>query len=82
MSLLRLMPGKAQADVLRFLHHPVGPPPFTDGGIATMAPGRSGYVALNLAPGQYVAICFIPDRYSSKPHYDLGMIRQFAVGMP
>ena len=32
-----------------------------------------------LQPGNYVAVCFVPDAKTGKPHYMLGMISSFTV---
>jgi len=59
---------------------PSDPPPFDDaGGIAALQPGTSGWMKLNLQPGKYVALCFVPDVQTGKPHFMLGMISAFTV---
>lgn len=59
---------------------PAGPPPFDDlGGIAGLQPGTAGWIKLNLQPGNYVALCFIPDMKTGKPHFMLGMISPFTA---
>jgi len=80
MDVLKLMPDKTMQDALAFLQQPAGPPPFADaGGMGALNPGMSGWVKLNLASGHYVALCFVPDRTSGKPHFALDMITSFAV---
>jgi hypothetical protein len=57
-----------------------GPPPFTAiGGVAPMNPGYTNWTLLDLEPGEYVAICFVPDPESGLPHFALGMIMPFTV---
>ena len=75
-GLLRLAPGKTAADVTGyFAGKPTGPPPFSSaGGIAALSPGQRGIAALDLTPGQYAAICFVPDPASGKEHLQLGMV--------
>jgi len=34
---------------------------------------------LDLAPGRYALICFVPDSASGKPHAALGMIGELEV---
>ena len=59
---------------------PSGPPPFDDaGGIAALQTGTSGWIKLNLQPGNYVALCFVPDTKTGKPHFMLGMMTNFTV---
>ncbi len=82
MDLLKLAAGKNLQDVLNFLNskNPSGPPPFTDaGGMGALAPGYSAWLKLNLKPANYVALCFVPDMKTGKPHYMLGMITEFKV---
>jgi hypothetical protein len=57
-----------------------GPPPFTViGGVAPMNPGHTNWALLDLEPGEYVAICFVPDPESGLPHFALGMLMPFTV---
>lgn len=56
------------------------PPPFTAvGGMQGMATGLRGWVILNLEPGTYVAVCFIPDPATGQTHVALGMAAAFTV---
>jgi hypothetical protein len=36
-------------------------------------------VKLNPTPGNYMALCFVPDPTTGKPHFALGMITSFSV---
>ena len=55
-------------------------PPFVDvAGVAPMNPGQTVWPVLNLAAGDYVAVCFIPDPETGKPHVALGMFGEFSV---
>lgn len=79
---LRLAPGKTLEEVKAFFagQAPAGPPPIIPaGGTQGLHRGLSNYVRLNLAPGTYMAVCFIPDPASGKPHTELGMITTFQV---
>jgi hypothetical protein len=60
---------------------PAGPPPFTFvGGMQALMPGARGWVTLDLTPGTYAMLCFIPSPANQgKPHVVLGMVRQFTV---
>lgn len=76
----KLAPDKTADDVLAFIHQPEGPPPFTNaGGMQGLPQGGAGWVHLDLEPGTYVAICYIPDPASGAPHLDLGMVKSFTV---
>jgi hypothetical protein len=82
MTLIKLAPGKSIQDVIAFLSAsiPAGPPPFEEaGGMAGISPGSSAWLKLNLEPGNYAALCFIPDPKTGKPHVMLGMIASFSV---
>jgi hypothetical protein len=55
-------------------------PPFTIvGGVAPMNPGYTNWAVLDLEPGDYIAICFVPDPATGLPHFALGMIMPFTV---
>ncbi|HET6317237.1 MAG TPA: hypothetical protein VFG86_12315 [Chloroflexota bacterium] len=76
----RLAPRKTLADSLAFVVNPVGTPPYGDaGGLLVFPGGESTTMDLDLAPGQYVAICYFREPVSSKTHAELGMIRDFSV---
>jgi hypothetical protein len=78
--LFRLLPGKSLADFQAFMEDESGPPPFEEaGGLPPIAGGTSGWITLELTPGDYVAICFIPEPASGQPHFALGMIKSFTV---
>ena len=80
MVLIKLADGKTLQDVEAFLRQPVGPPPFTDaGGMQGLAQDTSGWLWLDLQPGEYVALCHIPDPASGLAHTELGMVQSFVV---
>ena len=60
----------------------VGPQDFSFDvpGLATLSPGATAWVAMDLAPGTYVALCFFPDEAKGVPHAMLGMADVFTVG--
>jgi hypothetical protein len=77
---LRVADGKAPADVLAWYGGgQQGPAPFAfTGGAAAVKAGSSGWVDLDLTPGTYMAVCFIPTA-DGTPHALLGMITNFTV---
>ena len=78
--LIKLAGGKSMADVQAFLQSPHGAPPFSQiGGFQAIDPGTSGWLNLDLTPGQYVAICHVPDQASGHAHSELGMVMPFTV---
>lgn len=79
-QLIQLARGKSMADMQQWIEKMQGPPPGKAiGGIAGMKPGTTNYFDVELTPGEYVAICFIPDHKDGKPHFMHGMARQFTV---
>jgi hypothetical protein len=56
-----------------------GPPVAAAGGMGAIAPGTSAWVMVDLQPGNYIAVCFVPDPKTGKPHVELGMITTFTV---
>jgi uncharacterized cupredoxin-like copper-binding protein len=49
------------------------------GGLTTIAPGETGYLDLDLAPGNYSFVCFVTDPESGQIHLQLGMQAEVAV---
>ena len=66
-------------DVLAFLSGevpPGGPPPFTDlTGTGLLSPGASQTLNIDVPPGRYVLVCYIPDPHDGQPHFMKGMIQ-------
>ena len=56
------------------------PAEFQDmGGLAPISQDQSAYFELNLEPGAYVAVCFMPDKEDGAPHALKGMVTIFEV---
>jgi hypothetical protein len=56
------------------------PAEFQDiGGVAPISADQTVYFELNLEPGAYVAVCFMPEKESGEPHAMKGMIVVFEV---
>jgi hypothetical protein len=80
LNILKLTPGSTVDDVRAWAANPTTPPPFEAvGGMNGLGPGADGYMTVDLEPGEYVAICNIPDPASGWAHSRLGMIRAFTV---
>ncbi len=59
---------------------PSGPPPFTTaGGVAGVAVGSTITMDVDLPPGNYAFVCFVPDAKTGAPHAALGMIGPLTV---
>ncbi len=79
-QVLKLSPGKTAADIGKFFSgQPSGPPPFAmAGGTNAFSRGLAGNTSLELTPGSYAAVCFVPDK-TGTPHLGLGMLKEFTV---
>lgn len=59
---------------------PVGAPPFMPaGGMQALDNGLTGWLVVDLTPGNYLALCNVPDPKTGKPHFELGMYKEFTV---
>ena len=93
MAILQLVPGvpadaviagitapPASPDAVPASPEASGPPPFVSLiGAAPMSPGATNYVEFDAQPGEYVAVCFVPDAATGMPHAMMGMIASFTV---
>lgn len=78
--IVQLAPGKTAADVVAWIAKPDGPPPGAPvGGTTPMAQGEENIVPLDVAPGDYALLCFVPDAKDRKEHIAHGMVKQFTV---
>ncbi len=48
-------------------------------GSEILSPGMTNWLEIDLEPGYYVALCFIPDQATGIPHTLMGMIKVFEV---
>ena len=77
---LKLAPGKTWQDFAQWGEKPAGPPPAElVGGIAPLVGEHPAQFTLDLTPGEYGLICFIPDGKDGKPHFLHGMGKQFKI---
>jgi uncharacterized cupredoxin-like copper-binding protein len=78
---VKLAPGATAAGLAQWVEAGMqGPPPgMALGGVAAIASGRSNTFPVNLTPGTYGMICFLPDAKDGKPHSAHGMTTQFEV---
>jgi hypothetical protein len=80
LDLLQPLPGKTTDDIQAYLRSPGGPAPFTYlGGMGGQTPGSSGWIIVNLHPGDYVAACLVVDPATRTTHASMGMIASFTV---
>ena len=78
----RLHPGKTSAQALTWLNAGQrGAAPVTAiGGASGLSKGCHQTITVNLEPGRYVLLCFIPDAKDGRPHSAHGMVKEFTVG--
>src|SRR5215212_354861 len=71
-----LKPGKTLADVRSFLKSHKGPDPTAGEGVSTPVIDRNQriQITLDLKPGRYALLCFVPDRKGGPPHAFKGMV--------
>ncbi len=81
-QLIKLPEGTSSDDLLAaFAQGPGSPPPpgiESAAGVSVLAPGGSGTATLNLQPGNYVMLCFVPNA-EGVPHFALGMAATLTV---
>lgn len=76
----KLAPGMTPAQLVAWIEKPEGPPPAEAiGGTVGIEKGLSNLVHLDLTPGEYALICFVPDLKDGKPHFVHGMMKQITV---
>jgi hypothetical protein len=79
-ALFRFEPGKTMDDLMAWAETYEGPAPVVAaGGIPGIAPGQAVNMELALTPGEYVALCFLPDMGDGQPHMMHGMALPFTV---
>jgi uncharacterized cupredoxin-like copper-binding protein len=77
---VKLQPGKKTADVLAWMDKMEGPPPGAPvGGTTPMANGEENIITVDLVPGEYGLVCFVPDAKDAKPHAMHGMMTQLTI---
>ncbi|HXT14286.1 MAG TPA: hypothetical protein VN706_01565 [Gemmatimonadaceae bacterium] len=80
LELARLLPGKTPGDLAAWAEKMAGPPPAHFlGGVSPMARGHENELTLDLTPGHYVMLCFVPDAKDGKPHAAHGMVHDFII---
>jgi uncharacterized cupredoxin-like copper-binding protein len=76
----KLAPGKSAMDLVQWAEKPLGQPPgLPIGGATGVEKGRHLLLSVNLEPGKYALVCFVPDANDGKPHVAHGMVREITV---
>jgi hypothetical protein len=77
--LFKLDSGKTAEDFMNWGEKYEGPPPgIPMGGLAGMAAGSTSFVELDLTPGNYLMVCFIPAP-DGKAHLAHGMMMPLVI---
>jgi hypothetical protein len=80
LELVKLEPGKTTKDFLAWMAKPESAGPADAiGGVVGIAKNGSNFFDVELSTGNYVLICFVPDKNDGKSHYHHGMIKEFTV---
>ncbi len=78
--IVKLGAGKEPKDFAVWGEKQIGEPPGTlHGGVSGIMPGDRVYLHVDLEPGTYGLICFVPDRKDGKGHYLHGMVKKVTV---
>lgn len=77
----KIKDGKTMADVMAYLQAGMQGEPSVElmGGAQGLSSEHSSFVTFTLTPGEYVALCFIPDPATGQPHLALGMLSHFTA---
>ena len=79
-AIVKLDAGKEPMDFAKWGEKQVGKAPGTlHGGVSGIMPGDKAFVEVDLAPGEYGLICFVPDSKDGKGHYHHGMAKKVTV---
>lgn len=77
----KLAPGKTMDDVMAFIQSMKGDVPVTtSSGVTDITKGQSVQVSMDLEAGEYILLCFVPDKSDGQPHFVHGMSKTITVG--
>jgi uncharacterized cupredoxin-like copper-binding protein len=78
---VKLEPGKTVQQMAEWLETMQGPPPGSPlgFGVSPLHPGQWNIVTMELTPGEYGFLCFLPDAGDRRPHILHGMLKQVTV---
>jgi hypothetical protein len=79
-AIVRMEPGKDPLSFASWGERPTGPAPGQMyGGVSAIMPGTQVYVPLDLPPGEYGLLCFVPEMKDGKPHFVHGMVKKVTI---
>jgi uncharacterized cupredoxin-like copper-binding protein len=77
---VKLTAGKTAQDFADWAMRMEGPPPgMPVPGASPMSKGMSNTVVVDVTPGDYALVCFVPDAKDGRPHLAHGMLKQITV---
>lgn len=77
---IKLHPGRTMDDVMAWGATYAGDPPFdTHGGVSAIRGGQMVDVHVDFTPGEWAALCFVPDANDALPHIAHGMVLPFTI---
>lgn len=77
---VKLNAGKTAQDLVDWAMKMEGPPPGVPlPGTSPMSKGVSNTVVVEVTPGDYALVCFVPDAKDGRPHLAHGMVKQITV---
>lgn len=81
LTIIKMNDGLTADDAMQWMMDGgTAPMPFTfAGGLGVIHPGGSVYGSLDLGPGNYIALCFVPGP-GGAPHVAMGMMTPFTIG--
>ncbi len=86
LELVKFAPGKTMDDFMKDMQTMMAGKPLAGplsasaiGGVAPAVAKTTQYFTVDLTPGDYALICFLPDNSDGKMHFEHGMIKQFTI---
>jgi len=76
---IKLDEGKTKSDYVKWYHDSIPVPGKPVGGSLDFIPGFECWFPVNLAPGDYLLSCMVPDSATGKSHIDEGILGEFAI---
>jgi hypothetical protein len=77
---VRLLEGKKAEDFVAWAFKRQGPPPAElVGGMSGISKGQESQMSLDLTPGNYAMVCFLPDAKDGKMHFEHGMVKEVRI---
>ncbi len=78
-AFIKINPGMTVDDVMAWAETYEDQPFVTHGGVPGIAPGQVADAYVNFTPGEWMALCFIPDAGDGVPHVVHGMMLPFTI---